>query len=65
MGSDETANDLNTSMLGFENIVEKIPLQMPTWDMVRALEELKPCDFTSDWVDGIVVAMNFTKNETQ
>ena len=65
MGADETSNDLNRSLSGFENIVEFIPLQMPSWDMVRALEKIEPCDFNSDWVDGLVVAMNFAKNETQ
>lgn len=65
IGCDETANDLNASMAGFENIVEKIPLQTPAWEMVRLLEKLQPCDFSSDWVDGLVVAINFAKNETQ
>lgn len=64
MGADDTFNDLNRSMEGFENIVEMIPLQMPTWDMVRRVDELKVCDNSSDWVDGLVVALNFAKNET-
>lgn len=66
MGSDETINDLNRSMKeGFENIVEKIPLQMPTWEMVRTLNELRPSEFSSEWVDGLVVALNYAKLETQ
>lgn len=65
MGSDETKNDLNSSLTGFENIVEKIPLQISTWEMIREIEKLEICDFTSDWIDGLVVALNFTKNETQ
>lgn len=65
MGANYTKNDLNTSMDGFENIVEVIPLQMPTWEMVRSLEMLEASAFSSDWVDALVVAMNFTNNETR
>lgn len=65
MGSDDTDNDLNRSMSGYSNIVEKIPLQIPSWEMVRSLNQLTPSDFSCDWVDALVVAMNFIKNETQ
>lgn len=65
MGADDTKNDLNTSLSGFDNIVEMIPLQIPTWEMVRELEDLEAGNFSSDWVDGLVVALNFAKNETQ
>jgi ATP-dependent DNA helicase 2 subunit 2 len=65
-GSDETKNDLNTSLSGYENIVEAIPLQAPSWDMVRSLDNLSPSDYSSsEWVDGLIVALNFAKNETQ
>lgn len=64
MGADDTKNDLNTSMDGFENIVEFIPLQMPSWEMVRQVDGIKICENCSDWVDGLVVALNFAKNET-
>lgn len=63
MGSDETQNSLNESLAGFENIVEKIPLQKATWDMVRAVESLLICDFSSDWVDGLVVALNLANQQ--
>lgn len=65
MGSDDTENDLNSSMGGFENIVEKVRLQIPTWGVIRDLEQLSPCDFSSDWVDGLVAALNYAKIETQ
>jgi ATP-dependent DNA helicase 2 subunit 2 len=63
MGSDETQNSLNTSLSGFDNIVEKIPLQISSWDMVRTLESISICDFTSDWVDALVVAVDFAKQK--
>lgn len=66
MGADDTKNDLNTSLTGFDNIVEAIPMQIPTWEMVRSLEKLSPSDYSScDWVDALTVALNFAKNETQ
>lgn len=65
MGAEDTKNDLNRSMTGFENIVELIPLQMPTWDIVRELDKLEPSDFSTDWIDGLVVALNFARNETE
>ncbi|CRK99586.1 CLUMA_CG012898, isoform A [Clunio marinus] len=65
MGSDETDNELNKSFNDYENIVEKVHLQLPSWDMVRKLDELTTTDFASDWVDGLLVAINFAKVHTQ
>lgn len=41
MGAEQTSNDLNTSLSGFDNIIEKIPVQMPTWEMVREIDRLE------------------------
>lgn len=65
MGCDETKNDLNDTMNGFENITETISLQMPNWEMIRELDKVERGNSKSDWVDGLVVAVNFAKNETQ
>lgn len=66
MGAEETSNDLNSSLQGFENIFEMAPLQIPTWEMIRDLDnKLSPCDYSSDWVDGLIVALNFAKSSTQ
>lgn len=64
MGSDDTGNDLNKSLEGFENIVEFIPVQMPTWEMVRMIEKLEVGSVSSDWVDALVVGLNFARNQT-
>lgn len=64
MGSDDTGNDLNKSLQGFDNIVELIPVQMPTWEMVRMIEKLEIGSESSDWVDGLVVGLNFVRNQT-
>lgn len=65
MGTDETDNDLNRSVMGFQNVVEKIPLQTSSWSMVRTLDKITIGESNSDWIDGLVVALNFAKNETQ
>lgn len=65
MGSDDTSNDLNTSLQGFDNIVEFIPVQMSTWEMVRKIEKLEIGSVSSDWIDALVVGLNFARNETQ
>lgn len=65
MGAEDTNNDLNRSMTGFENIVELIHLQMPTWDMIKVLDKLEPSEVSADWIDGLVVALNFARNETE
>lgn len=47
MGSEGTRNDLNTSLDGFDNITELVPLQMPNWEMIRSLDALQASDVTS------------------
>jgi ATP-dependent DNA helicase 2 subunit 2 len=64
MGSENTENDLNSSLDGYEHIVEAVKLQMPTWEMVRFLDKITPTDFSSDWADGLTVGLNFARNET-
>ena len=65
MGTDDTNNDLNKSLEGFQNVTEFIPLQLPNWDMIRMVDKIEVCDAPSDWVDGLVVALNFAKLGTQ
>lgn len=48
MGSDSTKNDLNRSLEEFENITELVPLQMPNWEMIRAVDALEATDQTSE-----------------
>lgn len=65
-GTEGTKNDLNSSLEGFESITELIEMQRPNWNMIRMINQLEPTsDITTDWVDGLVVAVNFAKNETQ
>lgn len=67
MGTEETQNELNETLGGYENIVEKIRLSTSNFHMLRILEkEIKPNnEETGDWLDSLIVAMNFLKNEGQ
>ena len=66
MGCDDTENDLNSSLEGYENISETIPLSIPNWDMLRTLEKIEASDTAnSDWVDGLVVALNYLKIQAE
>lgn len=67
MGTDETSNELNTTLGGYENIVEKFHLGLANWQMIRTLEsEVKICETSSaDWLDSLIVAMDFLKREGQ
>lgn len=66
MGCDDTKNDLNSSLEGYENIAEVIPLSIPRWEMLRTLEKIEASDTAStDWVDGLVVALNYLKLQAE
>ncbi|CAO1394725.1 unnamed protein product [Diamesa hyperborea] len=66
MGCDDTQNDLNSSLEGYENIAEVIPLSIPRWEMLRTLEKIEASDTaSSDWVDGLVVALNYLKIQAE
>lgn len=65
MGCDLTENDLNSSLKGYENIAELMPLSIPKWEMLRTLEKIEASDTSSDWVDGLVVAINYLKLQAE
>jgi hypothetical protein len=64
-GSDETKNDLNTSSLGFDNVYEMGSLQVANWEMVKMIDKIEPGTATCDWVDGLLVAINYIRTEAE
>lgn len=56
MGSDSTKNDLNKSLDGFDNFTELVPLQMPSWEMIRTVDALEATDKTSETGENIFIA---------
>jgi hypothetical protein len=66
MGTNETANELNATLGGYEHIVEKFHLALANWEMIRTLVELEVCrDSSADWLDSLIVSMDFLKREAQ
>lgn len=64
-GCKESSNALNSSGLGFEGIVEMGSLEVPTWEMLRKLQKVEANKGSNvDWIDGLLVALDFARNET-
>ena len=60
-----TKNDLNRSLGGYENITEHHDIQTPNWQMLRSLDkEVQQGEAFGDWVDCLIVAMNFMQLQT-
>lgn len=64
-GCNHTNNDLNTSLSGFDNVYEMNSMQNGTWELVRKIEALEKGDVEGNWVKGMLVAINYMKNETE
>lgn len=66
MGTEATNNQLN-SMGGYENITEAFDLAITNFQMLRILEkDIKSNNLVqSDWLDALIVAMNFLKLGTE
>ena len=66
MGTEDTSNALNSSLGGYENICEAFELSTPNWDMIRKLEKhLEPSNSSADWIDSLLVAMNFLHDSAE
>lgn len=68
-GSDETKNELAEDNFGDQyqhiNVVTEW-LMIPTWDIVQNVLKLHPTNVTStDWLDAVIVAMQFIKTQTE
>ena len=62
LGAD-TENDLNRSLGGYVNIKEHEELKTSNWQMLRSLEkEVHPGTQMGDWMDGLIVGLNFLQN---
>jgi ATP-dependent DNA helicase 2 subunit 2 len=62
-GSENTTNDLNKSMEGYENVEELGCLEVPSWSMLKKVGQIKQTDQVGDWVDASIVAANYLRNE--
>lgn len=65
IGTEATDNELNEECGGYENISTGFEMAPTNWKMVHYLEKsVGPPHhtITADWLDGIVVAMNYLKS---
>uniref|UniRef100_U5EX40 Putative x-ray repair complementing defective repair in chinese hamster cells 5 n=1 Tax=Corethrella appendiculata TaxID=1370023 RepID=U5EX40_9DIPT len=66
MGTDDTKNQLHEKLGGYDRICEKINLSMVNCTQLRTIEnEISVSESTADWIDGLVVGLNFLKESAQ
>uniref|UniRef100_A0A1B6GA37 VWFA domain-containing protein n=1 Tax=Cuerna arida TaxID=1464854 RepID=A0A1B6GA37_9HEMI len=62
VGSNKTENDMDYPHIE----VKQRWFVPPNWDLLRAIENMKTTDVNSaDWLDGLIVAVNLLKHETE
>ncbi|CAH1404246.1 unnamed protein product [Nezara viridula] len=66
-GSDNTNNNLaNGTSSCYRNIEEFFPLSLADWNLYERVENLQMSSVPkSDWIQGLVAAQDFMKNQTQ
>lgn len=63
MGTDTSNNNLNRTIGGYENISEAFDMAQTNWQMLRILDkEISTQKAVADWMDALIVAMDFMKN---
>ncbi|XP_055386809.1 X-ray repair cross-complementing protein 5 [Condylostylus longicornis] len=66
LGAENTDNELNINLGGYDNIVEAFSMQIPSWTMltsiVNSIDQEKGSE-TADWMDSLVVALDILKRE--
>lgn len=64
MGTEQAKNNLNLEHGGYDHISEVVPFVVPTWDLLRVLRnDIQPTKHKSDWLDALIVAIDFIKAE--
>lgn len=66
MGTEDTNNQLNSTG-GYDNITEAFDIAISNFQMLRILEkDIKSNNVVeADWLDALIVAMNFLKVGTE
>lgn len=64
MGTDITDNEMNAEVGGYEHISTGFHMAPANWRMIKYVEAIRPPNgaATADWLDAIVVAMNYLKS---
>lgn len=62
MGTNETDNELNIELQGYEHISHGIRMGCVTWNMLKFVDSsIDGSGVNADWLDAIVVAMNYLR----
>ncbi|XP_065215325.1 X-ray repair cross-complementing protein 5-like [Planococcus citri] len=65
-GSEKTNNRLASQNGGYENIdVLSAHLSVASWDLLKYVKDLETSSVTADWMDALLVAADYIKNETE
>ena len=57
-GTEETENDLNAQMGGYENITVASALEVPSLNLVRFMDQIQTTPQSADFVDALVVGVD-------
>lgn len=62
MGTENTSNNLHQTLGGYENITTAFDMAISNWNMMRIVEsDVKLENGSGDWMDAIIVAMDFIR----
>lgn len=67
MGTEATINGLNDNYGGYEHISRAFDMKFVDWEMLKYVNKSieKPSgEHTGDWIDGILVGMDYIKNQS-
>lgn len=66
IGTDCTNNVLNNTLGDYEHISVAFNLEQTNWQMLKILEKeiVGPSNSEADWLDALIVAMDFLKEQT-
>jgi Ku70/Ku80 N-terminal alpha/beta domain len=66
MGTDATQNELHQTLGGYEHISEAFELAIPTFKKLRIIKhKIRATEQKSDWLDALIVAINFLRNNAE
>lgn len=66
MGTKESKNELYSGGGEYEHISSATGFVVPTWDLLRILRnDIQMTKYKSDWLDALLVALNFVTTESR
>lgn len=64
MGTEESKNRLFEDHGGYDHISKAFPFVVPSWDLLRILRnDIQHTKYSGDWMDALIVALDYIKSE--